>query len=161
MNPCQYIILDPTLRMSSGKLAAQAAHASVEGVRISAKESWGNPWDCSIVNRWYQGGHYAKIVLGTDGADGLFTAYQYITSRGFKAEMIIDEGRTEFDGGLTPTAIGCEIVDKDSAHVRETFSAFKLYKDLPEEGVKLNQDTHRSFFHGISSRLRRGASRGA
>jgi len=124
LNPVQYIIMDPNLDMGEGKALAQAAHASVEGVRISAKEPWGNPWDSTIVNRWYQGGHYAKIVLQ---ADDLEIAERYIRERGIKVQPVIDEGRTEFGGVLTFTALGSEIVDKDLAHVRETFSVFKLY----------------------------------
>lgn len=124
MNPVQYLILDHTLGMSPGKLAAQAAHAAIEGLRLNAKEPWGNPFDASIVNRWYQGGHYAKVVLETDD---LPVAKEYLTSRGFNVSLIVDEGRTEFGGKLTPTAIGCPVLDKDEPHVRETFSTFKLY----------------------------------
>lgn len=128
MNPVQYILINKGLGMSAGKMAAQAAHASVEGVRISAREPGSNPWDASIVNRWYRGGHYAKIVLEVADAAALQTALEYIRARGFKAVPIIDEGRTELNG-LTWTAVGCEIVDKDWPHARETFSVFKLYKD--------------------------------
>ena len=128
-NPVQYIIADANLRMSPGKLAAQVAHASVEGVRISAKTEGGNPWDSSIVNLWYRGGHYTKIVLQ---ADDLAVAERYIRDRGFKTALIIDEGRTEFNGRLTPTAIGVEILDKDSQHVRDTFGEFELYRNRPD-----------------------------
>lgn len=124
MNPVQYIIADNTLKMPAGKLAAQVAHASVEGLRLHAKEPWGNPWDASIVNRWYRGGHYAKVVLESPD---LPMVERYLRYRGFKAALIIDEGRTVFDGGLTATALGCEVVDKDEPHVRETFGQFKLY----------------------------------
>lgn len=123
MKPVQYIIADHTLGMSPGKLAAQVAHASVEGLRRNAKEEWGNPWDSSIVNRWYQGGHYAKIVLESDD---LALAYAYLQDRGFKPVSIIDEGRTEFET-LTRTAIGFPVLDKDEPHVRESFSVFDLY----------------------------------
>jgi peptidyl-tRNA hydrolase len=123
MNPAQYIIMNPNLGMNEGKIAAQAAHAAVESVRISAKEPWGNPWDSTIVNRWYQGGHYMTLVL--EAAD-LQVAERYIRDRGFKTALIIDEGRTEVEP-LTPTAVGVEILDKDMPHVRETFSVFKLY----------------------------------
>ena len=117
--------------MSPGKLAAQVAHASVEGVRISAREPNGNPWDASIVNRWYRGGHYTKIVLQHGQLD---IAERYLLDRGFATSLIIDEGRTEFNGCLTPTAIGVEIVDKDAPHVKETFQEFELYRgiQLPE-----------------------------
>lgn len=120
----QYIILDHTLRMSTGKAAAQAAHAAIEGLRLNAKEPWGNPWDASIVNRWYQGGHYAKVILETAN---LHNALSYCAARGFKGALIIDEGRTEFAADLTPTAIGFPVLDKHEPHVRETFSAFRLY----------------------------------
>lgn len=129
MNPVQYLIADHTLDMSPGKLAAQVAHASVEGLRLNARTEWGNPWDASIVNRWYQGGHYAKIVLQ---ADDLTVAKSYLADRGFESVLIIDEGRTEFGGGLTPTVLGCPVVDKDQPHVRETFGAFKLYSGKPK-----------------------------
>ncbi len=122
MNPVQYIIVKRNHGMSEGKLGAQIGHAAVEGVRISAKSPWGNPWDSTIVNRWYQGGHYAKIVLE---CENLAVTERYIRDRGFKTALIIDEGRTEVEP-LTETAIGVEVLDKDMPHVRETFSQFKL-----------------------------------
>lgn len=128
MNPVQYILINKAAGMSAGKMAAQAAHASVEGVRLSARTPNGNPWDASIVNRWYRGGHYAKIVLEVENAQALLVAKEYITSRGFKCSLIIDEGRTEIQP-MTPTALGCEVVDKDQPHARETFSAFRLYQE--------------------------------
>lgn len=135
MNPVMYILSDPSLEMSPGKLAAQCSHAAVEAYRLSCKRGVvTGTWranaaafeESSIANRWRRGGHYAKIVLQ---ADDLRTAAEYITARGFNCVPIIDEGRTEFDGELTMTAVGVEIVDKDSGHVRDTFSAFKLYRD--------------------------------
>jgi PTH2 family peptidyl-tRNA hydrolase len=125
--PVQYILANPKLELSPGKLAAQVAHASVEGVRISAKEPWGNPWDETLVNLWYRGGHYAKIVLQ---ADDLLVAQKYIEARGFKTSLIIDEGRTEI-APMTPTALGVQIVDKASQHVRDTFSGFRLFHQEP------------------------------
>ena len=128
MNPVQYILINKGAGMSAGKMAAQAAHASVEGVRLSARTPNGNPWDASIVNRWYRGGHYAKIVLEVATAESLLVAKEYIASRGFKCSLIIDEGRTEIDP-MTPTALGCEVVNKDDPHVRDTFSVFPLFQD--------------------------------
>lgn len=138
MKPVQYIIANNALEMPAGKLAAQVAHASVEGLRRNAKEEWGNPWDASIVNRWYQGGHYAKIVLE---APDLLVAERYLNDRGFKTALIIDEGRTVFDGGLTPTAIGLPVLDKDEAHVQATFGEFKLYGTRKTQDSDFNPDT--------------------
>lgn len=131
MNTVQYIILNKDIKMSTGKAAAQAAHASVEGLRLQAEAKlgpWSNPWDLSIVNRWYRGGHYAKVVLETYDP---WTAKEYLRARGFETAIIIDEGRTEVDA-LTPTALGSGVVDKDQPHVRESFVEFKLYRDDPE-----------------------------
>jgi peptidyl-tRNA hydrolase len=138
MNPVQYIIIDKGLGMSAGKMAAQACHASVEGVRISAREPNGNPWDASLVNRWYRGGHYAKIILEVADATALRIAQAYIESRGFKTALIIDEGRTEIPA-MSATALGCEIVDKDWPHARETFSVFDLYTDSANEEARSNE----------------------
>jgi peptidyl-tRNA hydrolase len=146
VNPVQYIILNPTLGMSTGKAAAQAAHASIEGLRLNAKETWGNPFDASIVNRWYQGGHYAKVVLMSDD---LLLAQHYLHVRGFKSALILDEGRTEFTADLTPTALGLPVLDKDQPHVRETLGTFKLYKDpkdytvSPETTEKLREELYK------------------
>ena len=137
MNPVQYIILDKSAGMSTGKAAAQAAHAAIEGIRLNAKEPWGNPWDSSIVNRWYRGGHHAKVVLETDDVRNAGT---YLAARGIDSVLILDEGRTEFSADLTPTALGCPVVDKDDPHIRETFSAFKLYNDKPVEPVPIRRD---------------------
>lgn len=137
MNPVMYILSDPSLEMSAGKLAAQVAHASVEAYRLSCKhpttreydgeviEDWATLTEKAITNRWRRGGHYAKVVLA---AAHLEVAKLYIEDRGFKTALIVDEGRTEIDP-LTPTALGVEIVDKDSGHVQDTFSAFKLYRE--------------------------------
>lgn len=134
INPVQYIILNKCLDMSTGKAAAQAAHASVEGVRVSAKEPGENPWDAHIVNLWYRGKHYAKVVLET--TDDMHTVKHYLEERGIKAVLIIDEGRTEFDGGLTATAIGTEILNKNDTNVQATMSGFGLYKDRPKPVAK-------------------------
>jgi peptidyl-tRNA hydrolase len=136
--------------MSPGKLAAQVAHASQLGLltHVDPSKNRTNPYDDAAVNRWLRGGHYAKVVLET--TDDLATVERYINDRGFKTALIIDEGRTEFGGGLTPTAIGTGVVDKDWPHCRETFGDFKLYGTLE---LKQQIDDKLTFIE----RLRRGA----
>lgn len=123
MNPVMYLITDPKLGMSRGKFGAQAAHAAVEAYQLG---DMFDERDEALRNAWYVGGHYTKVVLQ---ADDLYAAKHYIEERGFKCVLIIDEGRTEFGGNLTPTFIGVSLVDKDDLHTQETFSTFKLYKD--------------------------------
>lgn len=120
MNPVMYIVLNKGAKMSTGKAAAQAAHAAVEAY-IATPES-------NTKRVWHRGGHYTKIVLEAVDAEQLKTFKSYLSDRGFDSVLIIDEGRTEIDA-FTPTALGCCIVDKDNAHVQATFSTFKLYKD--------------------------------
>lgn len=115
-----------TTPMSPGKLAAQAAHAAVLAYEATP--------DNNTKRVWWRGGHYTKIVLM---ADDLAVAKAYIEDRGFACERVIDEGRTEFDGKMTPTFLGVQIVDKSDAHVQATFGEFKLYREpKPEPELK-------------------------
>lgn len=146
MNPVQYIILDHTLSMPTGKAAAQAAHASLEGFRLTTDPAIpeNRPWDVPIVKEWYKGGHYTKIVLQ---AENLPLVERYLNDRGIPTALIIDEGRTVFDGKLTPTAIGCPVLDKDDFHVVNTFSAFELFTSNPsvvvlEGSTKIDSATY-------------------
>lgn len=135
MNPVQYIIANEGAGMSPGKLAAQVAHASVEGLLKTYRRDEREPGiliEPNIVRLWRCGGHYAKVVLGVKDSVDLLLVRDYLYERDFKVATIIDEGRTEFDG-LTYTAIGVEIVDKYNPHVRATFGEFKLYGSNPSE----------------------------
>lgn len=129
MRPVMYIVLNKGAKMSPGKLAAQAAHASVQAYLTSK---------VSLFNAWQQGGHYTKIILEARDETHLASIERYIRDRGFKTSLIIDEGRTEVEAH-TVTALGVEIVDKDDPHVAATFSTFETYKQprLPAAVEKL------------------------
>lgn len=105
--------------MTPGKIAAQAQHAAVEAFRIS---------DQDLLDAWYLGGHYCKLVMIADDDVHLLTIQKYIEERGFKTKLIIDEGRTEIRP-LSMTALGVEVVDRDDPHTAATFGEFKLYKE--------------------------------
>lgn len=124
MKPAMYLFLNKGLGMSTGKSAAQVAHAAVEAYRISP-DNW-------IKESWYKGGHYMKLVMECRDADHLRDTERYLNDRGFKTALIIDEGHTEI-APITPTALGVQLVDKDDAHTAETFSSFRLYKNEPCE----------------------------
>lgn len=129
MNPVQYIILNKGANMSTGKAAAQAAHASQMGLLSMVGMNYSkSPYDTSLGRRWMMGGHMAKVVLEVADEDALLKASEYIGARGFDHFTVIDEGRTEI-APMTRTAIGTEVVDKDQGHVRATFGEFKLYTD--------------------------------
>lgn len=121
MDPTMYLIVNRGLGMSPGKIAAQAAHAAVEGFRLT-------PPDSNLLRLWYRSGHYKKIVLlGKDEAH-MRNAYDYLTDRDIAVAKIIDEGRTEIES-LSLTALGCELVDKHDPHIAGIFEAFELYKE--------------------------------
>lgn len=108
--------------MSTGKAAAQAAHAAVEAYLLTP--------DTNLKRVWHRGGHYKKIVLAADDELHLHTIRQYLYDRHFDTALIVDEGATEVRPH-SATALGVEIVDKDHAHAAATFSSFSLYKDDP------------------------------
>lgn len=117
MKPVMYLFLNRGLGMSSGKSAAQVAHAAVEAYTIS---------DPKMIDAWMSGKHYTKIVMLAEDSEQLSTFREYIQERGFKTALVIDEGRTEIQP-FSKTALGVEIVDKDDPHVLDTFGEFKVY----------------------------------
>lgn len=119
MKPVMYIFLNRDLGMSTGKASAQVAHAAVEAYRLSSE---------TMIDAWYLGNHYTKLVMLAEDANHLRSIKEYIEERGFKTKMIIDEGRTEI-AAHSPTALGVEIVDKDDPHTAATFESFKTYKE--------------------------------
>jgi PTH2 family peptidyl-tRNA hydrolase len=134
-NPYMYIFLNQSLGMSTGKAAAQVAHAAVEAYKISSPE---------MIEAWEKGGHYAKVTLLAEDSEAMSTYERYINDRGFKTALIIDEGRTEI-AKLSRTAMGVEIVDKNDEHTALTFGEFQTYKDLKsdrEHAYTLVYDEH-------------------
>ncbi len=119
MKPVMYIFANKGVGMSAPKLAAQVAHAAVEAFRISKPE---------MLDEWYKGGHYTKIVLEARDEEHLRNIREYLMTRGFNVVTIIDEGRTEINPH-TLTALGVEVVNKDDEHTALTFSDFKTYRE--------------------------------
>jgi PTH2 family peptidyl-tRNA hydrolase len=121
MNPVMYIFLNRELRMSTGKSAAQAAHAAVEAYKLS---------DPELIVAWYVGGHYTKLVMAAEDTIQMNNIGNYIMDRGFHVAWIVDEGRTEVRPHSL-TALGVEIVDKDDRHTAATFEGFKVFREIP------------------------------
>lgn len=126
MNPVMYLFVNKGLGMSTGKTAAQASHAAVEAYNKS---------DQSMIDEWYKGGHYTKLVMEARDTEHLLMIERYLTDRQIRTALIIDEGRTEIDPH-TPTALGCVIVDKDDEEVKAIFSSFRTYRDPKPEAPK-------------------------
>lgn len=141
VNPVMYLLAEAGNPMSAGKFAAQAAHAAVNAYCASPDDRLRHIWEAC-------GNQHPKVVLQ---CDDLVVAQEYIEARGFITRMVIDEGRTEFDGGLTRTFLGVQIVDKNRADVAATFSGFKLYREPRVEAPAVEEK--RSFIHRCKERI--------
>lgn len=130
MRPARYIFLNQGLGMSSGKCAAQAAHAEMLAVDDFHSIDSELPSDRAIdlYRKWIDEGHYAKYVMTAEDATQMFTIERYLKERGFKTYLVIDEGRTE-GTYLVPTALSVELVDKDDERTASIFEVFRSYKD--------------------------------
>jgi PTH2 family peptidyl-tRNA hydrolase len=135
MKPVMYIFANRGLGMSPGKLAAQVAHAAVEAYRISVP---------ALLEEWYKGGHYTKLVMLARDTEHLYTIERYLQERHVNTKLIIDEGRTEI-AAHSPTALGVEVVDKDNPVIAATFESFQTYR---EEKVKKDPQSKGLFGRG-------------
>ena len=102
----QVILVRQDLKLPKGKLAAQAAHASVDAVLKS---------DSELVKAWRAEG-MAKIVLKVKDEKELIKYFQLAKDEGLTASLITDAGRTVIAPG-TKTCVGIgpdeeEVIDK-------------------------------------------------
>lgn len=123
-NPKQWIIIRKDLKMRKGKIASQAAHASMkvifdlwkyEDVNISDR----NQMERKLIpQRWYGlkidhdsalfkwiSGTFTKITLSVDSEEELLELYNKAKEEGLPCSLVEDRGLTEFNGVKTKTAI--------------------------------------------------------
>jgi peptidyl-tRNA hydrolase len=115
----QYIVANKAVGMSSGKLAAQAAHAAVKGVKLFTSDE--------VYDEWDKTGH-TKIVLEARDEAHLIAFREFAKSRGYQSWLVIDEGRTEV-AAHTPTVLGFGVLDKADRDVAHTFADLRTYRD--------------------------------
>ena len=92
------IVMRSDLKMSKGKIAAQAAHAAVNCAFASKKK------DPRTFDRWYAEGQ-RKVVLKVDSLEKLYAIKSAADANGLVNSIISDAGRTEIAPG-TITCIG-------------------------------------------------------
>jgi PTH2 family peptidyl-tRNA hydrolase len=108
----QYIVVNNSLGMGKGKIAAQAAHASVSACdKVSS----------DILEQWKSEG-MKKIVLKVDSEEQLLQYFE-LAKKQFRCALIQDAGRTQIASG-TKTCFGCGPVDESKAS--KIFSELKL-----------------------------------
>jgi PTH2 family peptidyl-tRNA hydrolase len=91
----QVILVRQDLKLPKGKLAAQAAHASVDAVLKS---------DSKLVKAWRDEG-MAKIVLKVKDEKELIKYFQFAKDSDITTSLITDAGRTVIAPG-TKTCVG-------------------------------------------------------
>lgn len=108
--PKQVIVARTDINMPAGKLAAQVAHASMATLLMLLRDNNGKITDNEVIagsplHVWLEGS-FTKVVVGVESEQGLYdvqaVAYDLL---GIHYPMIVDEGRTVFDGVATPTCI--------------------------------------------------------
>jgi len=99
----QAIIVRNDLKLPKGKLASQAAHASVEAVLKGDKE---------LIREWRNEG-MPKIVLKIDDEKSILRLNQMAKDFGIITALITDAGKTVVEPGtITCLALGPEKNDK-------------------------------------------------
>lgn len=95
----QIIVMRTDLNMRKGKMIAQGAHASVAAVLHNLEHP--------LVKEWLDNS-FTKICVGSPSEDELMVIYANAKGNGLIAELITDNGATEFHGNKTITccAIG-------------------------------------------------------
>ena len=112
-SPKQIIVMRTDLNMRKGKMAAQAAHASM-AVILNMMQSEYNPLyetrklvipEGSALSLWLNG-PFKKICVGIDSEAALNELFDRVAEAGIPVSKIIDSGLTEFGGVPTLTCIG-------------------------------------------------------
>lgn len=128
----QVIIVRADLKMSTGKVAAQCAHASLKvfldiSNNTEFPEYHSSPMlyvpyhKGSPMDTWLNGS-FTKIVLKVNSEQELKDIYQRAQEAKLISCLIVDNGKTEFNGVPTATcvAIGPELseeIDKITGHL--------------------------------------------
>jgi len=123
MNVKQVIVIRKDLKMRRGKEIAQGSHASMAWLTNRIREiiNHDEAYDPLPIKKWFSKaelewilGAFAKVTLQIESEDELLEIAQQAKNAGIKTSLIIDSGRTEFDGVPTATAvaIGPDEVEK-------------------------------------------------
>lgn len=116
----QFVILPKKPKMSAGKLASQAVHASfmaLEEQQINNKK---------VIQNWKKSGQ-TVIVLECKNIEQLLSATEYFEQWKIPHHLYIDEGHTEVDA-LTPTALATGVLTEDRFWMLNQFKVYGYKK---------------------------------
>jgi PTH2 family peptidyl-tRNA hydrolase len=105
--PKQVIVIRKDLKMSKGKIAAQAAHASLKACmslgRIEGDKLVLN-LSSPVVHQWFTQ-RFKKVCVCVESEQELLDIHELARQNGLPCSLIQDAGDTEFDGVPTLTAV--------------------------------------------------------
>lgn len=120
--PIMYIIFNKSLKMSKGKVAAQAGHAVGMVIRDLEQEIMGLD---RIYIEWHMGS-YTKVALSVPDEPSLKALYSSFNNNSFITRIVQDEGRTEIEMG-SYTCMAIEPMTKSHPLVERYLSKLRLY----------------------------------
>jgi PTH2 family peptidyl-tRNA hydrolase len=97
-------------KVRTGKLIVQACHASIAFLTNRMKKNIANPEALWWVNlsqsekEWIYGSFF-KVCVGVDSEKELLDILEKATTMGVEAQLITDQGHTEFNGVPTNTCL--------------------------------------------------------
>jgi peptidyl-tRNA hydrolase, PTH2 family len=91
----QVIVVRTDLSMRKGKMVAAGSHASLNSFLLAHED---------FKREWFDTGH-TKICCGASSEEELTALFREAVAAGLPASLILDEGRTEFNGVKTLTAM--------------------------------------------------------
>lgn len=117
MSTKQIIVVRKDLNMRKGKIAAQAAHASLaiftrNMESIQTQHGYARFTVCIsdthalVVKEWLESS-FAKVCVYVNSEQELEDVYNKAKEKGLLCDMIVDSGKTEFNG--VPTKTCCSI----------------------------------------------------
>lgn len=112
-NPVIYIVLNGELKMSPGKAAAQAVHASMT-LSIETLAKFSSQYKRTV------------IVLEAKNAEQIKNLEEYLSSSDIDADYYIDEGVNEVNA-YSVTALAAGPITSDDEETRAIFESFPLY----------------------------------
>lgn len=125
------------LKMRRGKEIAQGSHASMAWIANKLRDAnyfenaplqnrvGVSPIFLSDAEKEWMTGIFTKICLQVDSEDELMDIHNAALRAGLKSSLIIDAGKTEFNGVPTPTCIG--IGPDDDTEINKITGHLKLY----------------------------------
>lgn len=102
----QIIVIRTDLNMRKGKMAAQAAHASISFLTRKIQFSEGlYSFSLSLDEQEWLTHSFTKICVGIGSDEELVTLYEKSQQAGLTSYLITDNGTTEFHGVPTRTCL--------------------------------------------------------